>query len=124
MIDYQQLKHFDRDKKFSIALELYQAGEIYDAMSVCGLIVDDSPRDYDAIYLYASILQDSDKNGYAELMYKQCTEIDPNRYEGWLGRGTAIKDPDRSDEAIGYFIKAILIKPDNVAASANICNNL
>jgi len=89
-------------------------------MSVVGLIVDDNPNDYEAIYLYGAILQDSDKNGFAELMFTRCTEIDPSRHDGWMARGTSIKDPARSDEAISFLITALLINPKSTATLANI----
>ena len=119
MIDYNLLKHQTKEKKFQIALELYRSGEIYDAMATVGLIVDDYPDDYESIYLYGACLQDSDKFGFAELMFKRCTEIDPSRHDGWMARGTAIKSPQRSDEAIGYLMNAIQIKPDSAASMAN-----
>jgi hypothetical protein len=122
MLNYNEIKYYSREKKFEIALELYQAGELDDAVRALGLIVDEYPDDYESLYLYASILQDADKSGFAEVIFRRCTELYPERDDGWAALGTAIRDPERWTEAEACFKKALDIKPESTIALTNMAS--
>ncbi len=54
--------------------------------------------------------------GDAAVLYRRCTEIDPEFFDGWHALGMSLLKLDQIKEAIGCGLQAVTLRPNDLLA--------
>ena len=120
MISYDDLRDKSQEEKLAIAGEFYDREEYAQAELTVSALLDVNPHERGAIALLGAIYQRLDHYGMSEMVFRYGVALFPDFPPMWLGLGTAIRDPFRSEEAIKIFNHALEISPKNTVALTNL----
>jgi len=97
-----------------------QAGRLDEAQAELDRLVNDEPRNTDALALMAAVeIQRGDLTG-AEDLLQQVLEIDPQQANTWSDLGLIVEQQGRIDEARKHYDKALQIDPGLWQALVNL----
>ena len=120
MISYQDYKDKDVNERLAIAGEYYEREEYSQAELVVSSILDIDPHNRGAIALLGAIYQKLDHYGMSEVIFRYGVALYKDFVPMWLGLGTAIRSPFRSEEAIKIFNYALELHPEHSVALTNL----
>ena len=110
----------DLNKKSRLALEYLQAGDLQRAEHLLRGIIKAGPKNFEAHYYLANILQDLGRDEEAVKSYQKAMKINPDFPGAYYNIGTILKEKGDSDEALIYFQKALELDP----ACADVYNSI
>jgi tetratricopeptide (TPR) repeat protein len=100
--------------KLSAAMEQFEAGQYEQAKAVAQQCIDSGLNLPDAHLLYGKLLLVEDKGTDAVKELRLAVELDEELGEGWYWLGLATEGPERSQQALIYYNKALALNPANV----------
>src|SRR5260221_666002 len=101
------------------AYSLHQTGKLDEAASLYCKIVNQNPRNADALYLLG-VIEMQKANPVAAIEWiDRAIAIHPNNPEFFYNHGNALGTLKRFDEAIASYDRALAIKPDYAEALNN-----
>ena len=105
---------------FQTALGHYQTGNLQQAEHLFREIIKAAPKNFEAHYYLANILQDTGRDEEAVQSYQRAMEINPDFPGTYYNMGSILKEKRDDDEALTYFQKALELDP----ACADIYNSI
>ena len=100
--------------KLSAAMEQFEAGRYEQAKAVAQQCIDSGLNLPDAHLLYGKLLLVEDKGTDAVKELRLAVELDEELGEGWYWLGLATEGPERSQQALIYYNKALALNPTKV----------
>jgi tetratricopeptide (TPR) repeat protein len=98
------------------AAEHQKEGRIAEAEKLYRRVLQDNPRNVDALRLLAQIAQRYDHADDAERMLQEAIRIAPDFHLAILDLGQLYKEQDRYEEALACFDRVIALEPSQVQA--------
>ena len=74
------------------------------------------PSDFTACNAMAMQYYNAGVYDRAEVVFKRCTELNPNDVNAWMLRGVSLRCLRKVDEALSCFDRALQLRPDNIDA--------
>jgi predicted O-linked N-acetylglucosamine transferase (SPINDLY family) len=105
---------------FQEALGHYQAGDLRRAERLFKEIIKAGPKNFEAHYYLANILQDLGRDEEAVQSYQRAMEINPDFPGTYYNMGSILMEKGDNDEALSCFEKALELDP----ACADIYNSI
>ena len=105
---------------FQEALGYYEAGDLRRAKRLFREIIKNRPKNFEAHYYLANILQDLGRDEESVKSYRQAMKINPDFPGTYYNVGSILKEKGDNDEALIYFQKALELDP----ACADIYNSI
>ena len=110
----------DIKKKSRLALECFQAGDLHRAEHLFRGNNKSRPKNFEAHYYLANILQDTGRDEEAVKSYRSAMKINPDFAGTYYNMGSILKEKGDDDEALSCFEKALELDP----ACADIYNSI
>lgn len=120
MITYADIRDKDHKEALSMAAALYERGDYGNCERVLSFMMDSNPLNPGVIATLGAIYVCEDRYGMAEMVYRYGVAFFPQLKSMWTGLGTAIRNPERSEECFEYLNKALEMKPDDTVAITNM----
>jgi Tfp pilus assembly protein PilF len=122
VITYDELRDKTQKERVSIAAELYDRDDYANCERVLSIVLDADAHDSGAIAILGAMYTCQDRYGQAEMVFRYGTALYPKLKCMWTGLGTAIRNPERSDECISTLEYALEMEPNNTVALTNIAS--
>jgi tetratricopeptide (TPR) repeat protein len=101
----------------AVALDLLRAGRTGDAISRLQQALRENPDSVDALHLLAQACWgDDQRRSDIEALLRRVVELAPAHVQARILLGTLLHESDRSEEAIGCYLRAAEIEPGNAGA--------
>ncbi|MEI6820862.1 MAG: tetratricopeptide repeat protein [Bacteroidota bacterium] len=107
-------KHFEQGRAYGMLKDYFKAIECYDKY------LDLFPDDTGIIMNKGSMYGELGLWDEAIVLFRKCLEIDPNSAEAYYSIGVAYNGKDDHLMAMHYYLEALKIKPDYLAALNNM----
>lgn len=122
MINYEVLRDKSPEERFEIAREFYAADDFLQCEITLSMVLDQDPHNRDAIILLGGLYQKLDRYGMSEIIYRYGVALHPESEHMWVGLGSAIRNPFRSEESLKILKYAHEINPNSTVAMTNIAS--
>lgn len=106
------------------ALALHQQGQLDQAEAIYRQILQTQPQHFDALQLLATVALQRNDSVAAVDLFDQAIRINPNHEMAHSGRGNALSNLERYEEALDCYDLALKINPDFAEALNNRGNSL
>lgn len=100
-------------KKLALAAKHHQEGRIEDAEQLYRQVLNNNPRNVDALRMLAMVAATAKHYDDAERLLRKAVGIAPDFLTAVVDLGRVLKEQDRFEEAIDCFKNAIAINPNN-----------
>lgn len=100
-------------KKLALAAKHHQEGRIEDAEQLYRQVLNNNPRNVDALRMLAMVAATAKRYDDSERLLRKAVGIAPDFLTAVVDLGRVLKEQDRFEEAIGCFKNAIAINPNN-----------
>ena len=100
-------------KKLALAAKHHQEGRIEDAEQLYRQVLNNNPRNVDALRMLAMVAATAKRYDDAERLLRKAVGIAPDFLTAVVDLGRVLKEQDRFEEAIDCFKNAIAINPNN-----------
>ena len=100
-------------KKLALAAKQHQEGRIEEAEQLYRQVLNNNPRNVDALRMLAMVAATTKRYDDAERLLRKAVGIAPDFLTAVVDLGRVLKEQDRFEEAIDCFKKAIAINPNN-----------
>jgi tetratricopeptide (TPR) repeat protein len=100
-------------KLLARAVECLQEKRFDEAERICREILQNNPRNVEAIRLMGRMATRQNRVGMAEIQYRRALEIAPDYTGVIVDLGKLLRDDDRFEDSIACFKRAIEMEPDN-----------
>ena len=100
-------------KKLALAAKHHQEGRIEDAEQLYRQVLNNNPRNVDALRMLAMVAATAKRYDDAERLLHKAVGIAPDFLTAVVDLGRVLKEQDRFEEAIDCFKNAIAINPNN-----------
>lgn len=100
-------------KKLALAAKHHQEGRIEDAEQLYRQVLNNNPRNVDALRMLAMVAATAKRYDDAERLLRKAVGIAPDFLTAIVDLGRVLKEQDRFEEAIDCFKNAIAINPNN-----------
>jgi len=119
-LNYEELRDKPEQERLAVAGELFKRKDYGKCERVLSMILDQNPVCPGAIATLGSVYIMEDRYGSAEIVYRYGVAFFPQLPVMWIGLGSAIRNPYRSEECFQYLEKALELAPDNTVALTNM----
>jgi len=100
-------------KKLALAAKHHQEGRIEDAEQLYRQVLNNNPRNVDALRMLAMVAATAKRYDDAERLLRKAVGIAPDFLTAVVDLGRVLKEQDRFEEAIDCFKNVIAINPNN-----------
>ena len=100
-------------KKLALAAKHHQEGRIEDAEQLYRQVLNNNPRNVDALRMLAMVAATAKRYDDAERLLRKAVGIAPDFLTAVVDLGRVLKEQDRFEEAIDCLKNAIAINPNN-----------
>jgi len=113
-------KKSDDDILLEKGVALYTNGKWGQALQIVNDLIDENPKNLDALMVKGDIYLDREKFQLALDAYDAVTELDPEIDKAWVGKGESLVALEKNVRAKSCFKKALAINPNNEIASERL----
>ncbi len=103
-------------KMMALAAEHHQAGRLQDAEQLCRKVLQQNPKQVDALRMLGLIAAAAGDLDEAESLLRQALAEAPDHVPAMFELGRVLKELDRSEDAIEVYQALLKIQPDNAKA--------
>jgi tetratricopeptide (TPR) repeat protein len=107
------------DVLLASAVRQHQAGNLAEAARLYSAVLQQAPRNFQALYLLGFIQFQQGRFEDAERLIGEAVKINPHSPDAFYNRGCALQHLQRHEEALAAFDRAVALKPDYGDALTN-----
>ncbi|MGE4219787.1 MAG: tetratricopeptide repeat protein [Alphaproteobacteria bacterium] len=109
---------------FDIALRLYHAGRLEDALSIVQDLLSKEPQHADGWHLLGIIAGQSDRLDLAEKALLRSLQLNPRQGNVQISLGTVLRRQGRGADALSAYWKGVTLAPDHAGGHADLAEAL
>ena len=102
------------------AYQLREKGELDEAARLIANVLNESPKEMDAIFCYGMVLLSAERFGMAANMFARCMELRPDSWEAMTNYALSMQAINQFEEAEQVLTKVLRINPNAPAALNNL----
>ena len=114
----------DVDGELQKGLQFHKAGRLEQAEESYGRILESIPNHADALHLLGLVYCKKGNTRKAKALISQAVAIDDKAPLFYVSLGDVLQAENNHEAAVGYYRKALDLKPDMVQALCNLANVL